>query len=206
VIVEGRGTRLVPAKVLPKDIDTATGERRRILQLGMGGKVGRAAFPLFLISGGPAEWQASDFITWYPDAHRFVTGRPEPLGVLFPGEQRVYVYEKCDARSLRLYALGEASRSGDDLCFENYSLNVELADPPGANQTIYSARRVCGSNRPELLWAGDLDRDEVADLLLRFPVDQESFDVTLYLSHFGETGSVLRKTATRRIRRCSPTD
>ena len=172
----------------------------------MGEKVGRPAFPLFLISGGPAECQASDFLTWYPDAHRFVTGRPEPLGVLFPGEQRVYVYEKCDAPSLRLYALGEASRSGDDPCFENDTLNVELGDPPGADQTIYSARRVCRPSLPELLWAGDLDRDEVADLLFRFPVDQESFDLTLYLSHFRETGRVLRKTATRRIRKCHPTD
>ena len=206
VIAQTRGTRLVPVRILRKDIVTSTGKRRQAPHLEIGGNVGRAPFPLFLVSGGPVEWQASLFLTWYPDSHRFVTDRPEPLGVLFPGEQRVYVYEKCDARLLRLYAIGEASRSGDDLCFENYNLHVELQDQPGANQTIYSARRVCGPSLPELLWAGDLDRDEVADLLFRFPVDQESFDVTLYLSHFGQTGSVLRKTATRRIRKCLPTD
>ena len=206
VIVEDRGTRLIPVKVLTKDIVASTGERTRTVHFDMGTAVGPAAFPLFLIRGAPAEWRASEFITWYPDAHRFVANREEPLGILFPGEQRIYSYEKCDARSLGLYALGKASRRRDELCFENYSLHVELANPPGADQTIYSARRACGSNLPELLWAGDLDGDEVADLLFRFPAGPESFDATLYLSRSEEKGSVLRKAATRRIRICSRTD
>jgi hypothetical protein len=206
VVAKSHGTQLLPVKVLAEDEVTSKGERQLTVHLDIGPAVGNAEPPLFLISGVPAEWSASDFVTWYPDDHRFVTGRPESLGILFPGEQRVSVYEKCDARSLRLYAIGKVSRRGDELCFEDYSLHVELRDRPEVGQTIYSVRRACGSNLPELLWAGDLDRDEVADLLFRFPVDPERFDAVLYLSHFAGTGSVLGKATTRRIRTCQAMD
>lgn len=206
VVVQGRGARLVPVKFRRNEIVTSSGRRRTVLRLDVAGGSGPAVSPVFLIRGGPAEWRASDFVTWYTDARRVVAGRSEPLGVLFPGERRTWVYEKCDARSLSVYALGEATRRHDEVCLQNYSLHVELADRPGAGQIIYSAPRICGSDLPELLWAGDLDRDEVADLLVRTPVDRESFDVTLYLSHSAEKGEVYRKSATRRIRRCSPTE
>ena len=206
VVVRGGGARLVPVKFQRKDIVSSSGRRRRILHLDVAGGSGPAALPLFLIRGAPAEWRASDFVTWYPDGHRVGAGRSEPLGVLFPGERRTWVYEKCDARSLTVYALGEATRRGDEVCLQNYSLHVELADRPGPGQILYSAPRICGSDLPELLWAGDLDRDEVADLLVRTPADRESFDVTLYLSHSAETGNVYGKSATRRIRKCLSTD
>lgn len=205
VVVRGGGARLVPLKFQRQDIVTSSGERRKVLRLDVAGRSGPAVLP-FLIRGAPAEWRASDFVTWYPDDHHVGAGRSEPLGVLFPGERRTYVYEKCDARSLTVYALGEAIRRGGETCLQNYSLRVEIADRPGAGQILYSAPRICGSDLPELVWAGDLDRDEVADLLVRLPVDRESFDVTLYLSHSAEKGEVYGKSATRRIRKCLSTD
>ena len=205
LVARGFSARLVPVRFVPRDIVTSTGGRKRVLQLDSGGKIGPAIFPLFLVRGGPLEWQANDFVNWYPDGTHRQAGRPEPLGVLFPGERRTYVYEKCDARALTLYAVGQASGNGGQMCLENYSLEVELEDS-GTRQTIASARRVCGPDLPELLWAGDLDGDEVADLLLRVPVDRDRFDVTLYLSGSRGKGRVFGKSLTRRIPRCLSAD
>jgi hypothetical protein len=52
-----------------------------------------------------------------------------------------------------------------------------------------------GDTTPVVYWAGDLDGDGKADLLLAIPDDNCGYDERLYLSSGSDEGTLLRKAA-----------
>ena len=112
-------------------------------------------------------------------------------GVLFPGERRTFAYEKCDAVEVVLQASGIGKITGSKTCFENYSLTVSLGE---WHQELIRAKSVCQPNLPQLLWAGDLEGDEVIDLLIDLGVNEQRH-VLLMTSGKGTKETPLRKIA-----------
>lgn len=106
--------------------------------------------------------------------------------VLYPGERLEIGF------GYSLEALGTAIRETGGNVLVNYSLWIRHRQ---TFQQIASFKRSAFDNPRQLLWAGDLDRDERPDLLFDFPPGDVGVNYVLFLSSLRSENQLVAKAA-----------
>lgn len=132
-------------------------------------------------------------------------GRLAPLyhqphdSYLFPSETLWLLIKDGEQKSaLSLAALGSTEENGitPEPFVSNYALKVYSGSHPvTASQVLYTAERVYEEARPTVVWAGDIDRDGIVDVLLNTTNHYNVTHLVLYLSSAAKKGELVGKVA-----------
>jgi hypothetical protein len=112
--------------------------------------------------------------------------------VIYPGQSRIV---KLGQNYYSLVGAGEAvlEPGFSEPMIKNYSLNLFFKD---VSQLIFSEKEKLGHDgRPQVIWAGDLDRDGKLDLLLNLTRHYNETRLVLMLSSAKKTGRLLETIA-----------
>lgn len=136
--------------------------------------------PLFLVRGSE-DFQAGPVKTAFRGAK-----------FLYPGQSEVMTL--APSKYFRLSAFGEALDGLYEAELKDYTL--KFVQGQGEKQTIVRYEQLYSlDGRPELLWAGDLDRDGKLDLFFNLTDHYNVMGYTLFLSSKSGEGEYLRKVA-----------
>ena len=126
---------------------------------------------------------------------------------LYPGQSTWPKEIKGKASPYTLLAIGEATiyeeshgklyiRHPGDMLFLNYKLILKYSIAKTATyQEIAAYDRLGLAGTPEVLWAGDIDRDGKLDFFMNLAHDYYYIQYVLFLSSMAEDGEILKKVA-----------
>jgi hypothetical protein len=112
--------------------------------------------------------------------------------VIYPGQSRVI---KLDQNLYSLVATGVAAleRGSYEPVIKNYSLQLFFKQ---LSQLLFSEKEKLGHDgSPQVIWAGDLDRDGKLDLLLNLTKHYNTSHLVLMLSSWKKEGQLLETVA-----------
>jgi hypothetical protein len=107
--------------------------------------------------------------------------KPGPVDTAFAGREFLYPAQSMSIRIGKpdrwysLLALGTAFRRPGDILIRNYTVAL-------SGLVFLELPLISTENTPDLLWAGDLDRDKGLDLLFKTPVGDYGKRYVLFLS------------------------
>ncbi|MCB0334183.1 MAG: hypothetical protein KDD55_11825 [Bdellovibrionales bacterium] len=128
-----------------------------------------------------------------------VAKRVEREGPMYPGQRTIYGLKT--SPGYRLFATGEGAKADYlDVTMKDYCLHLRMDKQL---QTLMCLQRVNQEGIvPNVLWAGDLDRDGKLDLLIDTSNHYNVTEQTLYLSSLATKGELVGKAAIFRATGC----
>jgi len=124
--------------------------------------------------------------------------KPGPLDTVLhghrflnPGERLSFKLKWGDSFYLGAYGTVKPARGSPQ--YTDYQL---ILTGRSKSQVVVDIPMVDLDAAPTVVWAGDLDRDDTVDLLMKLPCTDESVEYVLFLSSLAANGELVRKAAT----------